>query len=260
MTVYADVLIFINTIINYAVIMTAEKLLKLDIRLYRLLLAAFVGALFSLTIFIDIRVPLYLFIIKAVSSAAVSFIAFGFRSRTEYLKALGLTVTVSLFYSGFFILFYQLFRPPDMLIVNDIVYLDVNPLLMIGLTAVIYVLLLLINKLFSERIKATIVRLSFDIRGKEYSCIAKIDTGCNLTEPFSAAPVIIADRTVFSIEDDEHKRIIPYSTVDNSSYLYAVKADAVTIDKRKISKTVYIASVDKLNNNYHAVINSDIIR
>ena len=147
-----------------------------------------------------------------------------------------------------------------MLIVNDVPYFNVNPLSLILLTAVIYVLLLLLIKLFSERIRSTVVPLSFTLSGREYSCIGKLDTGCDLTEPFSGCPVIIVDKEVFSVNADAPFRVIPYTTVNGSSFLRAVKADAVSVERGSVEKQVYIASGDIHNAHYEAVINPDIIR
>lgn len=253
-------LLFINTILTYAVLMTAERLFKRDTRLYRLILASFVGSLFSLLIFIDARGFLFSLMIKVASSLVITLIAFPFISRKEYLKITLATVGVSVVYSGMFILFYQLFKPPNMVIVNDIIYFEFNPLVLLGCTAVIYLLITVFQKLFRERIKATVVRLKFSVNNTDYACIGKIDTGCNLKEPFSGAPVIIVDDTVLRIDDTSQKRVIPYSTVGSTSILYAVKAERVYIDDAPIEKTIYLASAPINDGNIQAIINSEIIR
>ena len=260
MTVYVDVLIFINTVLDYAVLLTAQKLLKRDVRLWRLLLGSFVGALFALSIFIGRGGTLLPILIRLLSSAAVTMVAFDFHSGKEYLKATAVTLAVSAFYCGVTILFYQLVRPPNMLIYNDIVYLQIDPLLLLLLTGVIYALLLLLHKLFFERIKNTVVNLRFTVENREYACIGKIDTGCSVVEPFSSSPVIIADKSIFTITEDAPRRVIPYSTLSGSSLLYAVKADSVTIGKDPVTKSVYIASADVNDRNFQAIINSEIVR
>ena len=99
-----------------------------------------------------------------------------------------------------------------------------------------------------------------DYACKEYRCIGKIDTACRLIEPFSRAPVIIVDSSVMSIAPEAPARVIPYSAVGISSFLRAVKADKVCIDKKEIYGTVYIASADQLDTHFRAIINSEIIR
>ena len=260
MVVYVDILIFINTIVNYAVLSTAERLLKRDCRLYRLIIGSFIGALFSMNIFLNSESRLLPWMMRIISSAAITLAVFGWRSYREFFKAFLCTAAAATVYCGFYILFYQLFKPPNMIIVNDVPYIQVDPLWLIALTGVIYVIILLLYKAFSERLKSTVVSLRFTVGGRSFGCIAKIDTGCNLREPFSSAPVIIADSSVFTIGGSTPKRIIPYTALGGSSYLYAVKADSVTIDKKPVGSAVYIACAELHNDQYQAIINSEIVR
>lgn len=260
MVIYIDVLLFVNAIVNYAILMTSEKIIKRDIRLYRMILGALVGAIFSLSIFIGSESKLLLIVLRILSSGVITLTAFGWHSVKEFFKSCLCNTAVAVIYCGAYILFYQIFKPPNMIIVNDILYLQINPLLLTALTAGIYIIVLMIYQLFSERIKNTVVSLSFTLREKSYSCIGKVDTGCNLKEPFSSAPVIIVDKTIIDTDTEQLIRVIPYTTVNGCSYLNAVKADTVHINKRKIAETVYIASGQLHNPNYQAVINSDIIR
>lgn len=260
MVIYVDVLLFVNTIVNYAILMTTEKLLKKDVRLYRLLLGSFSGAILSLLMFLQSDRGFYLFLLKITAALLLTLIAFGWKSKREYLKTTICNLIVAVIYSGLFILFYQLFRPPNMVIVNDVPYLQVNPLWLTALTGIIYVIVLLLYKLFSERIKSTIASLSFTVHRKDYACIGKIDTGCNLREPFSSSPVIIIDNSIINTEQENQIRVIPYTTVNGSSYLKAVKADRVLINKKTIGTDVYIASAALHNPHYQAIINSTIVR
>ena len=260
MTVYVDVLLFINTVINYAVLSTAERMMKRNCRLWRIITGAAVGALFSFVIFSGLQSSFILFLIKGLCAFVMTFITFGRCSKAEFIKLFLCTVIISMLYCGAFILFYQLFKPPNMVIVNDIVYLQVNPLWLTALTAMVYLIIFGIDKLLSERVKSTVVSLSLRIDGREYRCIGKIDTGCNLIEPFSKAPVIIIDNSLFSVDDSLPHRIIPYTTVGGSSFLNAVKADQIIIQKKVINKEIYIASSDLNNPHYQAIINSEIVR
>ena len=89
MVIYIDVLLFINTIINYAILITTERLLKRNCRLYRILLGAFTGALFSLFIFVDSDSRLLLFLLRVLSSALLTLITFG--SKQSYVLSLFLS-------------------------------------------------------------------------------------------------------------------------------------------------------------------------
>ncbi len=258
--VYVDVLLFINTIMTYAVLITTEKLIKRSAKVLRLIAASFIGSLFSLLVFFTADSFIIRLLIRVVSSLLLVLAAFSFINRKAFFKTVLAVILVSLVYSGMMILIYQLFRPPNMVIVNNVVYFEFNPLILLGSTAFIYILITVFQKLFRERIKNTVVPLSFTVNGSEYSCIAKIDTGCNLTEPFSGAPVIIVDTSIFKIGDPLHQRVIPYSSVGNSSILYGIKAEQVVVDRSMIEREIYIAATDIRSDHIQAIINSEIVR
>lgn len=257
--IYIDVLIFTNSIINYCILATVKKYFHIDAKLYRIIISSFISAISSFVIFLPVYNAFFSVLIRIVVSTFTVFIAFGFGNiKTFILNITGFFIT-SVIFCGGFILIYQVFRPSNMAIINDIVYFDIEPIIMILITLFIYTVIILFSKIFKEKTTNTIVNLKFYINEKEYSCIGKIDTGCNLTEPFSGSPVIITDKTVIN-DEIEFTRIIPYSTIDNSSYLQSIKADKVIIDNKKIQKEIYIAVSDKPLNIYQAIINSQITR
>ena len=131
---------------------------------------------------------------------------------------------------------------------------------MLGMTALIYAMIFIFERLFREKFKNSIVKLSFTVNGIKTECIGKIDTGCDLNEPFSSAPVIIADKSVFSDIDNTKTRVIPYSAIGISSVLFAQKADEVIINNKKIDKDIYIASGEVESSAFQAIINSEITR
>lgn len=257
--IYIDVLVFTNSIINYCILATVKKYFHIDTKLYRIIISSFVSAFSSFVIFLPIYDAFFAVIIRIVVSTITVFITFGYKDiKTFVINIIGFFIT-SVIFCGGFILIYQVFRPQNMVIINDTVYFDIEPILMILITLFIYIIIVLFSKVFKDRTTNTIVNLKFYINEKEYSCIGKIDTGCNLTEPFSGSPVIITDKTV--IKDDlEFTRIIPYNTIDNSSYLNAVKADKVIIDNKETQKEIYIAVSNKPLKMYQAIINSQITR
>ncbi len=257
--IYIDVLIFTNSIINYCILATVKKYFHNDTKLYRIIISSFISAVSSFTIFLPIYNAFFSVLIRIVVSALTVFLAFGYKNlKTFILNITGFFIT-SVVFCGGFILIYQVFRPNNMVIINDTVYFDIEPALMILITLLIYIVTILFSKIFKEKTANTIVNLKFYINEKEYSCVGKIDTGCNLTEPFSGSPVIITDKTVIK-DEIAFTRIIPYSTIDNSSYLQSIKADKVIIDKKEMQKEIYIAVSQKPLKMYQAIINSQITR
>ena len=246
--------------INFIILAAAEKLMKLRTRTLRITLASALGSLFSLAILLDIRGILFSLAVKLISTIAISAAAFRFGSFRELAKNSFMTFSVSVIFSGLMTAIYMLFRPPNMLIINDIVYFEFDPLVMLAVTAAIYAVVYFAERLLRERLRSTVVKLSFTAGGENYSVIGKIDTGCSLTEPFSGSPVIIVDRSVYTAQIGETSRIIPYSAISGSSALFANKAESAEIDGKAVDKSLYIAAADIPSKTYQALIGPDILR
>lgn len=258
--VYVDVLIFTNTIVNYCILQTVSRLLHIRERLWRVILASLISSLSALCVYLPFYSGMVSFGIRIAVCAMTTLIAFSCHNIKDYLRTTCLTLTVSILYCGFFIAVYELIKPPNMAVINDIVYFEFNPLVMIALTAVIYLILIWIRKLMRSRITNTIVNITFCCQEREYSCMGKIDTACSAAEPFSGDPVIIVDTSVFDTADKENRRVIPYRTLSGASLLYAVKCEKLLIDNREINKSVYIGSADIADSSFQAIINSQIVR
>ncbi len=258
--VYVDVLIFINIIINYCILSLTQKFLCYKTNQIRLILAAFVGAISSLVVFLPIFSTLISYIIKFIVSALICIIAFKHNNLSMYMRSMLSTFVFSVIFCGIMILIYQSAKPENMAIINDTVYFDIDPLILILISLLIYLLIMLIQRIFSQNVSNTLVNLSIHIGTNVYNCIGKIDTGCSVLEPFTGAPVIIIEKSILD-NLNTTTRIIPYKVLGHDGILNAVKADKVLIDKKEIEKIIYIGIFDgKIDNQIKAIINSEIVR
>ena len=258
--IYVDVLIFVNIIINYLILSITKRYLHIDAKVYRLIISSVVSSLSSLLIFLKVYNEIYSFSVKLLVCVIMVFIAFKLKSFKEFYTYSVTLFIVTVIFSGFMITIYNVFKPQNMFIINDIIYFEFNPIVMIAISFIIYLIVLLITKLFSEKVKNTIVHVKIYINEHEYYCKGKIDTGCNAVEPFSGSPIIIVEKSILNTDNFEFKRIVPYKTVNGESIMYAVKAQKVEIDKENINKEIYIGSVNSIDKDIKAIINSEIIR
>lgn len=140
------------------------------------------------------------------------------------------------------IFIYTVFKPSGMEVYNDIVYFNISPVLLIILTLVCYYILNLIKRLTKGVCGGDTCNVEICISGVWDVFTAKIDTGCNVKEPFSGEYVIIVERNVIeNIQPDKlKKRIIPFTSLGGDGYLNGFKPDIVKIDGTKLKRDVYI--------------------
>ncbi|RGX56533.1 hypothetical protein DWV16_02640 [Anaerotruncus sp. AF02-27] len=267
MTVYADVLVVVNYIINLLLLLASGKLLGLVMRRRRLFFAALLGAFGSLIIFLPYIGVWFQALYKLLLAAAMAATAFGARPWQRFLKALLMTFAVSFIFAGFLLAVSFFLAPAGMLFYNGVVYFDISALMLIFSTTAAYLLLSLLEKLFAGRThEKKLYDVTVSVSGKTVSFKGLADTGSSLREPFSGAPVIVCDRELAGkVRPDESVsfRVIPCLTVTGQGTLEGFHPDEVTIvgDGKQIKTSdVYIASSrEPIGGEYQALLNPQLV-
>lgn len=265
MIVYVDVLLAVNYTVNLVLLLAAARLSGAVVARKRLCLAALLGALGSLAIFLPYSGGLLHAVYKLALTFAMTAAAFGVAPRRRLIKGLlalmassfafaGLMLALQFFWSG---VLYQ----------NGIVYFDISALDIILWTAVSYGGLWLFERLFLNRTaEKKLCRVTVDLAGKQISFRALADTGNQLKEPFSGAPVMVCDGKLAQRVSDDHPeriRLIPCSTVAGGTVLEAFRPDSVRIlhdGYETVTRDIYVAkSREPIMGEYEAVFNPQII-
>ena len=267
MTVYADVLVVVNSIVNLLLLLASAKLLGVVTCRWRLCAGALVGALGSLVIFLPYVGMWFQALYKILLALAMAAAAFGVRPWQRLAKALFVTFAVSFLFAGLMLALSHLLAPAGMIFYNGVVYFDISVLALILSTTAAYLLLLLFERLFAGRVdEHRLYEITVTAGGRAVSCKGLADTGSDLREPFSGAPVIVCDRTLAErVRPPEHAgfRVIPCRTVTGEGALEGFRPDEIQITGggRTIrTSDVYIAaSREPISGEYQALINPQII-
>ena len=246
-TIYADVFFFINMFEDFVLLLCVKRIIHANIKYTRLLLSAFLGAIFSFTAFLPFNQFPVNFIVDIILSLTLTLICFGYKNKNLFLKTSATLVIVSLLYTGAMIFIYLAFSPSGMMIINNAVYFNVSPLLLIILTFVIYVILFLFKKLYKNHTGSSLIhKVKILHNNKEYNIKCKTDSGCNVKEPFSGASVIIAEKSELEnlSADEKTMRVIPFDSLGGNGIIYGFKADEIFIDDKKVNEEIYIGICD----------------
>ena len=76
MTIYLDVVLIENLIMNYIILFTTGLILKLEIKHIKLILAGTIGAIYSCIAYTGILQGYFSFILKIILSIVIVFVAF----------------------------------------------------------------------------------------------------------------------------------------------------------------------------------------
>lgn len=261
--IYVDVLIVTNIFINYCILLCVKKFLNCSTGYKRLILGSLFGSLFSLAAFLPDLGTLSLFF-KIASGGLIVFVTFGRCKINMYIRRFFTFIFVSFGFCGIMILIYMTLKPSKMVISNDIVYFDISPLFLLVTTVVCYLIIRLIQKVTGkENAKDLVCNIDAYANGDSFKFVGKVDTCCNLTEPFSGLPVIVAEKQLFNNKikiEQNNMRVIPFESLGGKGIIMGFKPDKVLIDKKPLHKDIYIGICeDVFKGEIKAVINSEIV-
>ncbi len=230
MTVYADILVLINTYVYFFVLLAAAALLRLRTPFWRMLAGAFAGGLGALVILLPQQNELLTSAVHLLLALIIVLITFGFAGWRTVLKRLALFFAASFIFSGCVYCFWLAFKPDRLIINNSVIYFDISALELIVASAVIYCLVIVVRALnggFNKNRRKT-VTLCLSHNGTEVTYTCLLDTGNMLRDSFTDMPIAVVDSSLsdclgvdFAYPDAEairrnKIRFIPFNTVVNT--------------------------------------------
>lgn len=280
-TVYIDVLFCVNLIINYCILLAVSKYSKVVPKHFRIILGSLFGAACSIIIFLpEFNVFLNL-IIKVVIAAVIVFITFGRQNLKLFIKKVATFFFISFCFCGLMIAIWFIFTPKNMTIHNSVVYFNISPIIMIISSVVCYFILRFFSKLSGrETPNLEVCKIKIINNGKYSEIYGKVDTGNTLVEPFSNAPVIVADRKSINsvlpqsviaclhnynlkdVDSDETEsiRFIPFNSVGGNGLLPSFEPEELYINNEIYHGKAYIAVCKdgRINGSCKAMVNPQI--
>ena len=150
MTVYADVLIVVNYIVNLFMLLAARRILGSAAGRGRMSLAALLGAAGSLVIFLPYIGFWFQFLYKLFLAVAMAAAAFGIKPWQKLIKAVFVTFAVSFLFAGLMLALSIVLAPAGMFYYNGVVYFDISALVLIAATGAAYLVLTVLKGCFSD--------------------------------------------------------------------------------------------------------------
>lgn len=229
MGIYVDVLLALNFLVDYLLLMGAQLLAKRSPKRRRTALAACLGAVSSLIIFVPRLKAAVRWGYVLLTGALLCRAAAPFVSWRSYGRTLCAFLGLSLLYGGAMLALRLSAGSGWLVIANGVVYFHIPPLVLVGSCALGFGAVTLIQRLFPSTEPPRSCEATLCLLGKTLRCCALLDTGNRLTEPFSGWPVVLLEASLLPVEIPDSKlRLIPCKTVSGGSLLRAVKGDSLS--------------------------------
>lgn len=278
MTIYIDVILIENLLMNYIILFATAVVLKLKVKHVRLILASLVGAIYTIISYVSGLRIYSNFLLKLILSIIIIYIAFNPQNIKKTLKFTLIFYLTSFVFGGAAFALIYVVKPQELLKNNGLV-LSSNSLKIIFISAIIAFIVIIIGfKVVKNKISAKDMYCDIEIKlnNKKIETKAMIDTGNLLKEPITNTPVVVVEHTLLyecipkeilnHIEDilggdfskipDEIKqeyisklKVIPFSSLGKQNgMLLGIKADGIEIkdeDEEKKEENVIIGIYNK---------------
>ena len=198
MTIYIDVVLIENLVMNYIILFATAVVLKLKIKQIRLISASLVGVIYTVISYISGLRIYSNFFLKLILSVIIIYIAFNPKSLKKLLKFTLIFYLTSFVFGGAAFALIYVVKPQDLLKNNGLI-LSLNSLKIIGISAIIAFIIIIIGfKVVKNKISAKDMYCDVEIKinNSKIETKAMIDTGNFLREPITNTPVIVVEHTL----------------------------------------------------------------
>ena len=241
MKIYIDLILLLNFGFDFLLLLSVSLILKRNVKIYKLLIGAFIGSISILTLFTKIT-SLQLFILKIIISILMSITTFKFKNIKYTLKnilylyissillggALYL-LNIELTYKNQGIIFYK-----NKMSINFIILVIISPI-------IIYIYTKECKNMKNNY--SNYHKVQIKIKDKTINCTGYIDTGNKLKDPYKKRPIILMNNNY--LQNDLNKIYVPAHTIIGTSLIECVKIEELKIDEKKIKKEVLLGFINK---------------
>ncbi len=237
--IYIDELIILNFIIDFLILKTTSKILKLNTTTQRIIISSVFGEISLLYLFVNLNnVELTLF--KLLIGIIMNLLAFGYHDIKEFIKNLIYFYMFSFFLGGTLYYFkieslikYQYYILLIPIIMNILKYFAYN-----------------LKNIISLRHKVTIYLKN----GKVLYLNGYMDTGNTLKDPYSNKNVIIINKDI-----EENYFLVPFKTINNSSLMKCFNPKKVFIDGLGERKDIVVGISNKKFKGFSCLLNYNLM-
>ena len=233
MTVYIDGVLFLNFYLDFLLLLTVVVILKRNVRIFRVVLGAFVGSLTILVLFFEIS-SLELFFIKIYLSFLMCILCFGYHNLKMFLTNIFTFYIVSILLGGFlyFLNITFSYKSVGLVFINE--GLSVNAIFLILVSPVILYLYVKQVRMFKKKLSC-FFKTNIYIGRKVLKLNGYLDTGNTLS--YKKRPVIL---TNIDNSFRNKKVYIPYIVIGGTGILECIKVRKVEVIGIGVFENVYL--------------------
>ena len=249
MTIYIDLVFFINLTMDFYILSGVKFLLKLQTKLYRIILGSIIGSSSILLLFLKLN-TLELNIYKILISIIMTYVTFG---KNKFFNKLFYLYIISIIVGGSLYLINDSlgYKVDSFIFINN--GYNINLIILLIISPLIIYLYIKEFLKFKKKINTT-YNVIIKIKNKIINIEAFLDTGNKLIDPYFHRPIILLNKKYINLK--KHKIIyVPFNSLNNNGILKCVIPEYILIDNKKYDKCLIGISE---NLKYDCILNERI--
>lgn len=210
MTIYLDVVLIENLIMNYIILFATGYILKIKLNHIRLIISALLGGIYSILAYMEVLEIYTNFFMKILLSVVMVYLAYNAKNIKLLLKQITIFYLTSFVFGGCSFALLYFVKPQEILIRNGML-IGTYPLKIAVLGGIVgFTISVIAFKVVKRRLnkKDMFCDITVFVGEKNMKTKAMIDTGNMLKDPITRMPVIV-------VEKDILYEIIPHKILDN---------------------------------------------
>lgn len=255
MTIYIDIILLINFIIDLLLLLSVSFLLKRRASITRIIISSSIGSLSTLLLFV-IHNNFLLLIYKLLISIIMIIITFKYNNFHYFKDNLIYLYIISIILGGTIYLINNQISSINNGLIFTSNNLKINLFLLIIITPIIIYKYLITTKnyqiTYSNYYDIDIYYNDLCIKGTAF-----LDTGNNLKDPYFKRPIILINKEL--INDQVKTFLVPYSVVNNQKGLLEVFSPKKIIINNKKCKKTLLGLSDVNINGIKIILNKEVL-
>lgn len=198
MTVYIDVILIENLIMNYIIIFATGIILKIKMKQIRIILGSLIGAIYTIIAYVS-NLRIYSnFILKFILSIIIVYVSFNPQTQKQLWKSLLIFYLTSLVFGGAAFAIIYVVRPQEILRNNQLIFGTTSMKVILFSAILAFIVIILAFKIVKNKISKKDMFCDIEVKINEeiIKTKAMIDTGNFLKEPITNKPVVVIEHTL----------------------------------------------------------------
>ena len=198
MTVYIDVVLIENLIMNYIIIFATGIILKIKMKQIRIILGSLIGAIYTIIAYVS-NLRIYSnFILKFILSIIIVYVSFNPQTQKQLWKSLLIFYLTSLVFGGAAFAIIYVVRPQEILRNNQLIFGTTSMKIILFSAILAFIVIILAFKIVKNKISKKDMFCDIEVKINEeiVKTKAMIDTGNFLKEPITNKPVVVIEHTL----------------------------------------------------------------